>query len=1164
MRTPPPAVPAPQPAPAVRRSGEPEAALPAAIGPYAVVREVARGGMATVYEVRDPATRGPLALKLLQHRGLALARFHREFDVLSRIDHPGIVRVYRFGVAEHHGPYLTMELVDGVPAQVWAKALGRPGAPERTRGVIRVCSALLDALGCIHDRGLVHRDLKSSNVLVLPDGRIKLLDFGTVRLGEGGHEALSAGGEFVGTYAYASPEQLRGEPVDLKADLYALGVLLYRLLTGRRPFEGDNPHILAQQHIEQAPRPPSALVADLPPELDAVVLALLEKEKEARPSSAVEVVRRLAPLALDAVAWVEPPVDEGWAVVGRGTLLAVLQDAVVRAEPGAAWVVQGPAGAGAGAVLDALGRALRAQGLRVVDEVLGPDEGLLALVRLARGLLRGMPTIDVGLGAALASLSRPPPEGAVDTRPGAVADLLLAAVVAHRGPLVVMLREVGRADPLVDQAIGALRRRARRRRLPLCIVGCDEGEGGAWPATCASLADAQLHPLPPMDVRDVGRLVSVLLDRQAVPAALVARLARESGGRPAFVVALVHAMRNAGSLARVGGATPGAPMRWRDLSGGIIPMPAPIAQALARRVELLDPTARRVAEALSVARGPLSARALAAAGVVEGTRVIDACAALLLVGLCVGDPQGAGIEIAVGAWATALREAIRPTRLPQLRAQLAMAVGEAPPTAEKVLLCLLAGRTDEAARVAVRWAAPRVAAGEGAMVLRTLDAARAAEGGSSTALVRLCGEARGQADPRDPEALRLLRAAAQAPDALERAAADLGLARLHRRRGERGAAAVHRARAEEEASQRGDLGLLLRVVIETAEAAIDEVQLDAAFDALDRAAELAQLLEDAVAGAEVLGLMGALRAELGALREGEADLRRAVGQAREAGAPALEVRLRMAWARALRLLGRTAEAEGELGAALEADAARPGALRSALLVEQAHQHIDLDQLAEAREALASRAVDEPLGVDPTDQAGAALAVARLALASGGGADAVPALTDALRAAEECGLVLAAHRLRLARAEALAATGAVAEADRDTRVACRELERLGLWPALAVACIARARAMRGVEAPARALAPAWGWLVASEARLPLFEAHVLLAEYAAARGDHELLRGELAQASCVLDELRALQLHAGDPTLQAHPLARRLSRLHGALQAPAQSASRGPTHPARNR
>src|SRR5687767_13402301 len=166
--------------------------------------------MAEVYEVVDQRSGEHLALKVLIQTGGAQARFNREYEAMIRLNHPNIVRVYAYGLLGKN-PWLSMELVEGTPIQAYAKKWGKPGTAGRLEEVARATHDLALALDHIHHRGLVHRDLKSANVLVLPDGRVKLIDFGTARVSDP-VEDITREGEFIGTFAYASPEQLLNHP----------------------------------------------------------------------------------------------------------------------------------------------------------------------------------------------------------------------------------------------------------------------------------------------------------------------------------------------------------------------------------------------------------------------------------------------------------------------------------------------------------------------------------------------------------------------------------------------------------------------------------------------------------------------------------------------------------------------------------------------------------------------------------------------------------------------------------------------------------------------------------------------------------------------------------------------------------------------------------------
>jgi serine/threonine protein kinase/Flp pilus assembly protein TadD len=261
------------------------------LGPYRLVRELGRGGMGVVYlaERDDEEFRQRAAIKLL-HRGLEtgeiVARFQTERQILAHLDHPSIARLFDGGTSADGRPYFVMELIEGKPIDVHAEGLSLRGRLEL---MIEVLAAVREA----HRNLVVHRDLKPSNVLVTADGRPKLLDFGVAKIlaPEGLAEVTSHGLALPMTLAWASPEQVLGLPVTTATDVYALGVLLYRLLTGRHPYpiEGRSVREIERLILEHRPERPSA-VAQVPRQLrgdlDTIVLGALAKEPAERYGSA--------------------------------------------------------------------------------------------------------------------------------------------------------------------------------------------------------------------------------------------------------------------------------------------------------------------------------------------------------------------------------------------------------------------------------------------------------------------------------------------------------------------------------------------------------------------------------------------------------------------------------------------------------------------------------------------------------------------------------------------------------------------------------------------------------------------------------------------------------------------------------------------------------------
>ncbi|WP_230977224.1 Stk1 family PASTA domain-containing Ser/Thr kinase [Georgenia yuyongxinii] len=250
---------------------------------YEVTARVARGGMATVYRAVDRRLERTVAVKVM-HPHLAesadfVARFRREARAAARLTHPGIVAVHDQGVAGE-ASYLTMEYVDGPNLRTVLRERGALPLGE----ALSLADEVLDALASAHRAGLVHRDIKPENVLLTADGRAKVADFGLARAVSEATAATT--GTVLGTVAYLAPEIVTDGRADPRADVYAVGVLLYELLTGSQPFTGDAPIQVAFQHVNSSVPAPSAAVAWLPVEVDELVGALTARDPDERPQDA--------------------------------------------------------------------------------------------------------------------------------------------------------------------------------------------------------------------------------------------------------------------------------------------------------------------------------------------------------------------------------------------------------------------------------------------------------------------------------------------------------------------------------------------------------------------------------------------------------------------------------------------------------------------------------------------------------------------------------------------------------------------------------------------------------------------------------------------------------------------------------------------------------------
>jgi len=271
------------------------------LGRYDLIRVLGKGAMGLVYEGRDPNLDRRVAIKTIKVENLSEeaaaeyeVRFRTEARSAARLQHPHIVSVYD---SDRDGDiaFLVMEFIAGDDLKHHLDK-GDLYSLEQTLGIM---GDLLSALDYAHRQSIVHRDIKPANLLIETSGRVKLTDFGVARIQDSG-EATRTQGSMVGTLKYMSPEQVQGRPIDARADLFAAGIVLYQLLTGKRPFDGDTDFATIQQIVGHTPAPPSAFNSKLPPAIDAVVSRSLAKSRDQRYASAQEFLTALQTAAREA------------------------------------------------------------------------------------------------------------------------------------------------------------------------------------------------------------------------------------------------------------------------------------------------------------------------------------------------------------------------------------------------------------------------------------------------------------------------------------------------------------------------------------------------------------------------------------------------------------------------------------------------------------------------------------------------------------------------------------------------------------------------------------------------------------------------------------------------------------------------------------------------
>ena len=250
---------------------------------YEILEILGEGGMAFVYKARDMQLERFVAIKTLKpnyvNQETFVDRFKREAKTAANLNHPNIVQIFDWGIEEE--PYFVMEYIEG-------NTLTSIIAKNRTislSDILFIGAQVSSGLHAAHQKGLVHRDIKPGNIMITPDGKVKVTDFGIVSL-QNEESDITKTGSILGTASYISPEQAQGKPVSIESDLYSLGTVLYELITGKAPFSGDSPISTATKHLTEKPEKPSLYRRDLPKGVESAILRLLEKASYDRFKSA--------------------------------------------------------------------------------------------------------------------------------------------------------------------------------------------------------------------------------------------------------------------------------------------------------------------------------------------------------------------------------------------------------------------------------------------------------------------------------------------------------------------------------------------------------------------------------------------------------------------------------------------------------------------------------------------------------------------------------------------------------------------------------------------------------------------------------------------------------------------------------------------------------------
>ena len=601
---------------------------------YQIQAHLGTGGMGEVYRVLDLEQDLECALKILNEmmdEQAVRRRFHREFQVLSRFQHPRLVRTYTWGFAEER-PYFTMEYLSGKTLE---KIIADPALLGQFRAsyFFALMQQLVEGLAYVHAQGAVHRDLKPSNIMVLETEEgieITVLDLGLAKFKHLHSASITQTGATIGTAEYMSPEQGKGLWVDHRSDLYSLGVILYEMFTGAPPFSGQNPVSVIMKHIRESPPPIDEVNIAVPEQMKQIVMKLLAKERVDRYQSAEELVQALKNVAPSELVLLEDEQRDMHRKVMRPqfvgresemkTLLAMLQD--VQAGKQRVVLISGEPGVGKSRLIEELlGDALIHDFLCLKGA--GQEEGGQIYGAL-KDAFRQVKTTDLMAGLP----------DSLETDKFSVMErwLQLLKRLQQKQPVVLCLEDIQWLDELTLEFLQYVLRDPEPCPFLLCLT-CRWSNVESIPSEVENFiygnefAEATQMQLENLSQEEVGYLTASMLGERSVPSDALQNLFRETGGQPLFVVEAVRTLVQADVVRQ----SVSGDWQWGEFSESLLS--DDFSEVLYRRITALSAMQQRVLEYACVFLSDFSFELLAAIWRGDELELLDVLDDLITEGL---------------------------------------------------------------------------------------------------------------------------------------------------------------------------------------------------------------------------------------------------------------------------------------------------------------------------------------------------------------------------------------------------------------------------------------------------------------------------------------------------------------------------------------------------